>query len=266
MTIGLSTYAYFWQWSDRVPRPLSLLDMLADTARQGVELFQICDYPPLEAMGEAELAEVRDTARGLGVRLELGTRGLRPAHLHRSLELAGALDAGLVRSMLRSADSAPTAEEAEGFLREALPAYASAGVVLALETYEQVPTGELVGLVERIGDPHLGICLDPANVVAALEHPGAVIDLTAPHVVNVHVKDFAFTRSAGWVGFQLTGAPLGTGQLDRAHEVRAVRAAERGINEVVEHWLPWQGDAETTCAVEREWTAHNLDYLRSERA
>ncbi|WP_243788609.1 sugar phosphate isomerase/epimerase [Saccharopolyspora gloriosae] len=265
MTIGLSTYAYFWQWSDHVPRPLSLIEMLADTARQGVELFQICDYPPLESMSDAELDEVRGEARRLGVRLELGTRGLRPAHLRRYLELAGRLDATLVRSMMRSADSEPTLDEAEGFLREVVPEYAAAGVTIALETYEQVPTPTLVELVERIADPHLGICLDPANVVAALELPEAVVDLTAPHVVNVHVKDFAFTRSPGWVGFQLTGAPLGTGQLDRAHEVRAVRADERDVNEVIEHWLPWQGDAETTCAVEREWTAHNLDYLRSER-
>lgn len=263
--IGLSTYAYFWQWSDQVPEPLSLTGMLADTARHGVELFQICDYPPLESMSEAELDEVREQARRLGVRLELGTRGVRPAHLRRYLELAGRLDAVLVRSMMHSAESRPTLDEAEAYLREVVPEYAAAGVTIALETYEQVPTSTLVELVERVADPHLGICLDPANVVAALELPGTVIDLTAPHVVNVHVKDFAFTRSPGWVGFRLTGAPLGTGQLDRAHEVRAVRAAERGINEVVEHWLPWQGDAETTCAVEREWTAHNLDHLRSER-
>lgn len=263
--IGLSTYAYFWQWSDQVPEPLSLTGMLADTAAQGVELFQICDYPPLESMTGAELDEVRDEARRLGVRLELGTRGLRPEHLRRYLELAGRLDASLVRSMLYSADSRPTPGEAEAYLREVVPEYAAAGVTIALETYEQVPTRVLVDLVDRVGDEHLGICLDPANVVAALELPGDVIELTAPHVKNVHVKDFAFTRSAGWVGFALTGARLGTGQLDRAHEVRAVRAAERGINEVVEHWLPWQGDAATTCAVEREWTAHNLDYLRSER-
>jgi hypothetical protein len=52
--IGLSTYAYFWRGSDRVPRPMSLDDMLRDTAAQGVQLFQICDHAPL-----AEYADTR---------------------------------------------------------------------------------------------------------------------------------------------------------------------------------------------------------------
>jgi 3-oxoisoapionate decarboxylase len=31
----------------------------------------------------------------------------------------------------------------------------------------------------------------------------------------------------------------------------------------VEHWLPWQQDAETTCAMEAQWTQHSIDFLRS---
>ena len=266
MTIGLSTYAYFWQWSEHAPEPLSLTGMLADTARHGVSLFQICDYPPLESMSGEQLRAVRETADRLDVELELGTRGLRPEHLRRFLQLAELLGARLVRSMMHTADDKPDLDEAERRLREVLPEYAAAGVTIALETYEQVPTGTLVELVERVGDPHLGICLDPANVVAALEHPVSVVESTAAHVRNVHVKDFEFVRSPGWVGFSLIGAPLGDGLLDREHLLRQVRPQDRGINEVIEHWLPWQGDAHTTCAVEREWTAHNLEQLRRQRA
>ena len=69
-------------------------------------------------------------------------------------------------------------------------------------------------MVEACGNRHLGICLDPANNVAALENPVAVIDRCAPYVVNLHVKDFAFTRRGGWVGFTLEGTELGTGLLD----------------------------------------------------
>ena len=43
----------------------------------------------------------------------------------------------------------------------------------------------------------------------------------------------------------------------------AVRPDDRGINQIVEHWLPWQGDPETTVTIEREWTRTTLDYLRS---
>ena len=58
------------------------------------------------------------------------------------------------------------------------------------------------------------MCLDPANCVAALERPRDVVAATAPYVKNWHVKDFAFTRQAGWVGFNLAGCPLGEGLLD----------------------------------------------------
>ena len=77
--------------------------------------------------------------------------------------------------------------------------YEQAGVTLALETYEQVPTAALIELVTTIDSPRLGICLDPGNTVANLEHPDDVTRRCAPYVKNWHVKDFDFTRSPGWV-------------------------------------------------------------------
>ena len=96
-------------------------------------------------------------------------------------------------------------------LRQIIPAYEQAGVTLALETYEQVPVATLVDIVEQVDSPTLGICLDPGNCVAALELPTDTIARTAPYVRNLHVKDFAFTRKDGWVGFTFAGCPLGEG-------------------------------------------------------
>ena len=72
-------------------------------------------------------------------------------------------------------------------------------MTIGLETYEQVSTDDLIQVVEGVGSPFLGVCLDPANSVARLELPVDVIDRTAPFVVNMHVKDFTFTRQAGGV-------------------------------------------------------------------
>lgn len=259
MTIGLSTYAFFWQLSDRMEKPLSLFDVLDRTADAGVSLLQICDYPAIESMLPGELRELRSAADQAGIELELGTRGLAPEHLGRYLDIADVLAVTTLRSMV---DSTPA--EAEEGIRLVLPRLVDQGVTLALETYEKVPTGVLVELVERIGHPRVGICLDPANVVAALEHPRTVIDQTAPHVVNIHVKDFAFTREDGWVGFKLIGCPLGEGLLDYSHLADVVDT--RRINQVIEHWLPWQGSPDYTCLLEEQWTAHNLDYLRSKQS
>jgi sugar phosphate isomerase/epimerase len=261
--IGLGTYAFFWQHSDRVARPLSLTGAFEATRELGVDLFQICDYAPLDTMDSHELEDAASAARDLGVRIQLGTKGVEPGRLGRYLELAGIFDAALVRSMLHGPDAGPTLEQAESWLRAALPQYEASGVALALETYEQVGTADLLALVERIGSERLGICLDPANVVARLERPVDCVESTSRHVKNIHVKDFAFARQPGWVGFTYGGARLGEGLHDYPHLLSTVRPRERGIDEVVEHWLSWQGDAETTIRTERDWTRTAIDYLRS---
>lgn len=263
--IGLGTYAFFWQHSERVDRPLSLIDAFERTRERDVELFQICDYAPLLTMSDAELREAALAARRLGLRIELGTKGVATEHLLSFLQLAERFDAELVRGMVYAPDFRPTLDEATALLEHAMPAYEAAGVTLALETYEQVATGELVHLIERVGSDRLGICLDPANVVAGLELPKDAVERCAALTRNIHAKDFAFARQEGWVGFTYSGAPMGQGLHDYPHLLAAVRPAERGINEIVEHWLPWQGDPETTVQTEIAWTSTALDYLRSTR-
>jgi len=277
--LGLSTYAYFWRMSDRVPSPMSLDDALRDAAsHDGVDLFQICDHLPLDTATDERLASIRSLAADLGLTLEVGTRGTRPEHLARYLHVAQQLGATLVRSMWTSGDDQPDAAETERRLRQALPAYERAGVTLALETYEVVATADLVAVVRAIGSDRLGVCLDPANTVARLEHPGDVVAMTAPHVVNWHVKDSAFTRSPGWVGFQYTGVRTGTGILDYTAVRAAVEPDRRGINRVIEFWLPWQDEhagaeplsgeppAQTTTRIEAAWTEHTIEYIRSKES
>jgi sugar phosphate isomerase/epimerase len=261
--IGLGSYAFFWQHSELAPHRLDAFDMLRRTAELGVELFQFCDYAPIEDLSRDDVVRLSDLARELGITLELGTKGVTPAHLEKYLDLAAALDASVVRSMLYSPTTRPTLVEADSQLRQVLGAYGDAGVDLALETYEQVSSTDLVSLVETVAHDRLGICLDPANSVASLENPRDVISRTAPYVKNIHVKDFAFTRRGGWVGFTLEGAPLGTGLLDYDYLLDTVRPNERGINQVIEHWLPLHDTIDETVQLENDWNDHNLAYLRS---
>jgi sugar phosphate isomerase/epimerase len=74
VTIGLGTYAFFWQWHATAETPLSLTDMVDRTADLGVRLFQICDYPVIDSYDTSDLDQLRVRATKRGVRLELGTR------------------------------------------------------------------------------------------------------------------------------------------------------------------------------------------------
>ena len=261
--IGLGTYSFFWQHSDLAPQRLDLAGMLQKTHDLGVGVFQICDYAPVESLDTSGLRELAAKAADLDIALELGTRGVASAHLEKYLAMAKRLGVTTVRSMINTATEKPTLAEAQALLEGTLPAWADAGVDLALETYEQISSTGLVSLVEAVAHPNLGICLDPANSVAALENPRDVIDRTAPYVKNVHSKDFAFTRRGGWVGFTLEGAPLGTGLLDYDYLLEKVRPNERGINQIIEHWLPLGETIEGTIALENTWITSNLQYLRS---
>ncbi|WP_456268712.1 sugar phosphate isomerase/epimerase [Kushneria sp. AK178] len=263
MAIGLSTYAFFWRGSEQVETPMTLEAMLEETAELGGEVFQICDYPAIETFDEARLTALRDRARSLGVVLELGTRGVAPEHLERYLTLARRLDVRLIRSMLYSSDDRPTPEQAIQRLEQILPALKEQQVTLTLETYEQVSVETLMQVIETLDDDHIGVCLDPGNCVAALEMPKAVIERTASRVTNLHIKDFAFSRSPGWVGFQLTGTALGEGLLPLEDMIARVEPGKRDINCIIEHWLPWQGDEATTITTEARWTRHCMDVLRS---
>lgn len=260
--LGISTYAYLWRGSERAPAPMSLEEMLDDAAALGADAFQICDWSALAGMTAPALVSVREHAAERGLALEVGTRGTSPEVLERHLEIASLLGSRMLRSMWTAGDDRPTAAEVERRVRSLLPRLHDAGVSLALETYEQVSTHDLVALVESIGDPAVGICLDPANTVANLELPGDVVERCAPYVLDWHVKDFDFVRQEGWVGFSLVGVRMGSGRLPYERMLDALRPAERGIAQIVEHWLPWRGDAATTLAEEADWTAHAMRVMR----
>jgi sugar phosphate isomerase/epimerase len=261
MATGLSTYAYFWRMSEKVPAPMTLQQVLQHTAEMGVSLFQICDYPQIESWSTAQLQALRQQADQLGMALELGTRGLEAGHLQRYLELADALEVTVLRSMFNSATSRPTLAEAGAMIETVLPKFEQRQVKLCLETYEQVRSADMMSVINRFDSPSLGVCLDPANCVAALELPEQVIDNTVNRVLNLHIKDFAFSRQDGWVGFTLAGSPMGEGLLNYRQLIERVRPDSRGINQIVEHWLPWQQDAQCTCKLEQQWTQQSVDYL-----
>jgi len=149
--IGLGTYAFFWQHSDRAPQPLDLPAMLRKTRELGCEVFQICDYAPILSYPDVQLRDLKALADELGIVLELGTKGIAPAHLANFLRLAEALGAKVVRGMVNTPDHRPTLSEAETLLKQALPAYESCGVKLGLETYEQMSSRALVSLFEVVG-------------------------------------------------------------------------------------------------------------------
>jgi sugar phosphate isomerase/epimerase len=260
--IGISTYAFTWRSHPSQAEPMTVHDMLDSTAMLGARVFQWCDHPDLEEGNLRQLDSVRRHANALDLVLETGTRGVDPGHLMAHLRRAERTGSPLVRSMLSDHHSRPTLNEAIEALRTVMPRFESAGITLALETYEQFTSADLVTVIEAVGSRSLGVCLDPSNSIGALEMPEDVVRRCAPHVVSHHVKDFAFSRLAGGVGFALAGAPLGEGLLDHPRVMDQLRAAgTAGVNRIIEHWLRPSPDLGETAKVEERWVRDSVTYL-----
>lgn len=244
-------------------KKLTVQDMLKKTKEFGAEVFQICDYAPIEEMSESELHAIADEAKRLNIELELGTRGVHPDHLKKYLKIANTLGVKMVRTMINDKNHSPSIEQGAKWIKEQVQNYEDSGVTIALETYEQLKTSELVKLVQLIDSPYVGICLDPGNCIAALETPVQVIQATTPYVKNLHVKDFTFSRKDGWVGFSLIGCPLGQGSLDLDYMLDSLARDHKDPNAIIELWLPFTETIENTIQLENEWVQQSVGYLKN---
>ncbi|QHZ48467.1 sugar phosphate isomerase/epimerase family protein [Bacillus sp. NSP9.1] len=261
MKIGISTYAFRWSWQPE-EASLDLFDMLQKTREFEGEVFQICDYPGIEKMDKEELLTLRETADELGIELELGTQGIHPDHLRKYLEIAHVLNSKVLRSMVHGNGHQPDNNEAVKWLKEISSDFEHVGVKLALETYEPVKTADLIQIVKAVNHSNIGICLDPGNSISELEFPDDVIRNTAPFVTNVHFKDFIFRRREGSIGFYLTGAPVGEGQLNLDFLLQTLKNEQVNVSGIIELWLPFTDTYEKTVEIQYDWIRRSINYLK----
>jgi sugar phosphate isomerase/epimerase len=266
MRAGIGSWSF--PWATGVPgypspahplRPLGLLE-LARELQAGV--IQIADNLPLDGFGEDELTRLRHTAEEWDIEVEVGTRGVTPGHLLRYLRIARCLGARILRTLTHTADSRPDLVQVEAWIREVLPQFEDAGVSLALENYERHSCAGLARLVESLGSPHAGICLDTVNSLGALETPREAVALLGPHTINLHVKDFEIRRVDTMMGYLVTGCAAGEGRLDIPWLVGEIRQHGRDPNLILELWPPYAGSVEQTVAMEREWVARSVLFLK----
>ena len=267
MRLGISSWTYPWALGVGGFAPPSQLFTLADllerAAALGVGVVQVADNLPLHKLEVAERRDARDHAANLGLTIEIGTRGVQPAHLLRYLDLAVEFNAVLLRTLTHTVESQPTLEEAEKWIREVLPEFEAAGITLGLENYERHSCRDLAAMVRRLESRHVGVCLDTVNSLGALETPERVVETLAPLTVNLHVKDFVIGRVPQMMGFMVSGAPAGEGMLDIPWLLGQMTQSHANMSAILEQWPPLRESVDATIAMEREWAERGVRYLRS---
>jgi len=265
MRLGLGSYAFTWAIGvpgHPPPAPLTPLGLLGEAERLGVRLVQLCDNLALTRLAPADLDQFEARARAAGIQVELGTLGLQPDNLRAHLNLCRRFQCSFLRLVIDSPGDEPTAEEAVARLRSILPAFAAAGVRLAIENHDRFRSATLATMIAQLGPDRVGICLDTVNSFGALEGPDAVVEHLGEFTLCLHVKDFAIRRMSHRMGFVLEGCPAGAGQLDVPWLLKRLAGARQPFNAVLESWVPPGESLAETIRRERAWAEQGVRYLR----
>jgi sugar phosphate isomerase/epimerase len=178
------------------------LDAVSHCRRLGVDGISL-ETCFLAAPEELDLDELRDAAGPLELVLAWG----HPDGLGFG-EIPGALDEllrwialapGMPCSLVRLVAGSPRLRRSGAVreqiartvrpLRAAARAAAATGVQLALENHADLRASELCELLDRVGEPALGICFDTANALRVGDDPLAAAMVLAPFVRMLHLKD-----------------------------------------------------------------------------
>jgi sugar phosphate isomerase/epimerase len=265
MQLGISSYTYTWAVGVPgcpPPQPMTATDLVDRAAALGVRVVQIADNLPLDRLSASELSAVGQRAAELGIRIEVGTRGIAQDHLRTYLRLAQRLQSPILRVVVDTADHHPSEDELVETVRSLMPEFEQAGVCLAIENHDRFEVKALAGILQRVGSTHAGVCLDTANSFGALEGPEVVVAVLGPCTVNLHLKDFAVRRADHNLGFVIEGRPAGQGQLDIPRLLRSLRNLGRDPNAILELWTPPEETLAETIAKESAWATASVEYLR----
>jgi sugar phosphate isomerase/epimerase len=265
MTFGLGSYALAWGiGAPGYPpdEPLDIFGILRTAAANGFGLVQLADNIPLHELSERQLTEVTQLADDLGLEIEVGTRGIADDNLLRYLELATHFNSPILRVVVDSPRHKPSPTEVVDIVGEVVPQFATAEVILAIENHDRFSAETLRTIVEDLASPWVGVCLDTVNSFGSLEGPAVVLDTLAPHVVNLHIKDFKIAREPHNMGFRISGTPAGQGMLDIPWLVRQLPTDKCDISGIVELWPAPEPTLAETITKEARWVAESAAFLQ----
>jgi 3-oxoisoapionate decarboxylase len=267
--VGVGSWTYPWEvgvpgrtFPDQGPS-LTSQALLDRAVGMGAGVVQLADNIHWEELAPAQLVSLGDAARRSGVILELGTRGIEPDRLRRLIGRCGDAGVTLLRTVVDRSGHEPSPDEVVDAVRTIVPDLRTHGVRLAIENHDRLGAARFVDIVQRLGVPEVGICLDTVNSLGAGEGPEVVIGTLAPYALCLHVKDVRIRRADHGLGFLVEGTPVGDGQLDVPALLRAVRGNGHDPNAIIELWMPPMPTWAETVAREQAWADQSFGVLRA---
>lgn len=242
---------------------MSLPDLLHFAHAHEVERVQVGDNCPLHLLPPAEMDHLAQLALELGIQIEVGTRRLQVEQMKQYLDIARRFRSPFLRVVIDDQGYQPGVEQVCAIIRELLPAFQDAGVILAIENHDRLPARVLREVIGDTDPTWVGICLDTANSLGANEGIQTVLETLAPYTVNLHFKDIRIRRWPHLMGFRVEGCPAGKGLLDGPDLIAALKKHSRCQSVTLELWSsPLSSEAETL-QQEHNWVLESIRYVKT---
>jgi L-ribulose-5-phosphate 3-epimerase len=241
-------------WSLQPTDAGNLITSLAPTGAKCLQLH----LDPLRS-GEWDEAASLDALRDAGIRILSGmvatkdedystlasiseTGGLRPDSTWDENRAAAIENAALAQRMglslislhagfLPEEAGVPERTKLVKRLREYIDIFAERDIICALETGQESAT-TLAEFLEELDRPRSGVNFDPANMLLYDKgDPVQALDLLAPWVRQIHIKDAICTKIPGTWGEEV---PAGTGEVDWTAFFDVIAARKLDVDLIIE--------------------------------
>jgi 3-oxoisoapionate decarboxylase len=266
MILGISSFTYGWNVgvSERMPtKPMNEVDLVNQTLEFGLKCLQIGDNLPIHTFDEIRKENLKNLIQKHSIRFELGAKKLEEDHLKTYLDLTEYFESPLLRFIIDGENYHPDIQKVVSLLKDFLPELKKRNITLGIENHDRQTAKELADIMQRVGDPNVGICLDCVNSIGAGEGLEYVAKTLAPFTVNLHVKDFKTSRLFHKMGFVIDGQIAGKGMTNLPWLLAEIGKYDRCQSAIFEQWVPPVDDAEETIQKERIWANEGIEYIKN---
>jgi sugar phosphate isomerase/epimerase len=253
--LGLDTYTLHRCLTAKDPgNKKDLWWVLEQLESHGLEGVQI-DPSHFPGDDEATLRRLASVVGPRGQYVEFGMGGWDPARLEQRGKLTARFGGRAVRTFCGGETCSE--EKIANYLKWAPPALRQAaeaaerhGFDIAVENHGDFTSAQLKTLLDAVGHPRVGACMDTGNSLFRKEDPLKCAKTLAPYVKSMHLKDWTMAfrpdRTPEW-----KEAVLGTGQVPVRDILRIATDANPGLYIALE--APVQPSGDETETVSREW-------------
>lgn len=264
MKIGTTSFTFRTALRDPQRAP-SLLEIAAQCREIGLERLQVCENARPLALSSRAWERLIQQSADRGVELQLGCKTLNEAELDQHLLRAAATPARLLRLVLEEEEGRPPSRAfVFDFIASLVPKLTRHNIGAAIENHFDIPARVLAEAVNRHDSPLLGFCVDSANSLRSFEPAAYVLEQLGPRAFCCHVKDYKVVGHQ--LGFCVTGAPLGEGDLPLDEFLDAVLSRAHPPELFVETWVIAKGDWAADVAEDMRWLKRSTETLRARLA